>query len=126
VPAFGLALAGVLLVVSNMVIRLVKGPEETAAIPLLVIGGMLLLMIGLGVMGVITISQQTLGTLSFVPLALAGGYLAIMISFGLVLNNPSLVFIAKIVHTLTILGWLLLGAALWSVREEASVTVLQM
>jgi len=124
--AIGLALAGVLLVACNMAIRLVNGPEETTAIPFLVIPGMLLLMVGLAAMGKITISRQALGTLSFVPLALAAGYITIMISFGLVLNNPSFVLIAKIVHTLTILGWLLLGAALWFERAETAETALQM
>ena len=124
--AIGLALAGVLLVLSNMVIRLVNGPEEVEAMPFLIIPGMLLLVVGLIVIGVIALSRHALGTLSFVPLALAGGYVAILISFGLVLNNPSLVITAKIVHLLVILGWLLLGAGLWFDREETAETALQM
>ena len=113
VAAIALALAGVLLVLSNMVIRLINGPEEVKAMPFLVIPGMLLLVVGL-----VALSRKVLGTLSFVPLALAGGYVAIMISLGLILNNPSLVFIAKIVHVLGILGWLLLGMALWQTHRK--------
>jgi len=126
VTAIGLALAGVLLVLSNMVIRLVNGPEEVGAMPFLVIPGMLLLVVGLVVMGVSALSRKALGTLSFVPLALAVSYVSLMISLGLILNNPSLVYIAKIVHLLVILGWLLLGAGLWFGREETAETALQM
>lgn len=118
VMAIGLALAGVLLVSINMVIRLIKGAEETASILILVAIGMLLLIVGLTIVGIITISRHALGMLSFVPLALGIGYIAIMISFGLVLSSPSLVFIAQIVHTLTIVGWLLLGVALWQAHRE--------
>lgn len=111
-PAFGLALIGLILVISPVVVALVIGPAGTGGPFLLVIAGVICLVLGLVIMGAITLSRQALGALSFVPLVLAGGYVASLISIWLGQSNPSLKFLIPIFITLDMLCWLLLGVAL--------------
>jgi hypothetical protein len=125
-PAFGLALIGILLVISPVVVALVTGPTESGAPPVLAIAGAVFLVVGLVVMGVISISHKSLGGLSFVPLALAGDYIGFLASIGLSANNQSIEFLVGIFGGLTIFCWLLLGAALWIRRGQTAGTALQL
>jgi len=115
-PAFSLALIGLVLVISPVVVALVTGPAVSAGPFGLVIGGVICLTLGLVIMGANALSHQALGALSFVPLALAGGYVALLISMWLSQSNPSIRFLIPIFITLDMFCWLLLGAALlfWS------------
>jgi len=111
--AFGLVLAGYLLIASNIIIRLVIGLEETSPMPFLLFPGIICLMVGLTAMAVITLSHRVLGALSFAPVALVGGLVALMSAAGVTANKPSILYLVNIFSSLAILGWVLLGAALW-------------
>ncbi len=123
---FGMALIGLLLIISPVVATLITGVEESDAPPVLVIAGVIIMVLGMVAMGIITISRKALGALSFVPLTLAGSYIGFLVSFGLTRNDPSVEFLVPIFINLTMLCWLLLGVALWIGREETAEVAYRM
>ncbi len=123
---FGMALIGLLLIISPVVATLITGVEESDAPPVLVIAGVIIMVLGMVAMGIITISRKALGALSFVPLTLAVSYIGFLVSFGLTGNDPSVEFLVPIFINLTMLCWLLLGVALWIRREETAEVAYRM
>jgi hypothetical protein len=78
------------------------------------------MILGIAGMGNIAISHKSLGSWSFVPLALSLTFLGYAINIGLSLNDStSVAILIDIFSALTMIGWLLLGYALWASQEES-------
>lgn len=122
-PAFGMVLTGLIIVISPVVIGLVNEPADRL-FPLVIVG-IIILVLGLVVMGVISLSRQAFGALSFSPLALAGGYIVLLGLVVLSQSTPSIKFLIPIFITLDMLCWLLLGMALSFKSQNMTKTVLQ-
>ena len=116
IVAFGLALAGLVLVISPVVFGLVRGPN--GRLFSIVLLGTMILVLGLILMGVITLSHQALGMFSFVPLVLAFGYITVLVLIMLGESYSSIRFLIPIFISLNMFCWLLLGMALFCKSQQ--------
>jgi hypothetical protein len=110
--AYGLSLLGGVVVLCPVVFVLLTQQETDGAALGVVIAGVICMVLGLMIMGVITLSRRALGPLSFVPLALALGYFILVGSMQLSQTVPSMGSLIPIFMILDMVSWLLLGAAL--------------
>ncbi len=124
-PAFGTALAGLLLLVGTSVAGLMltgAGAETPAVIMGLIFAGAFAMLLGIAAMGVLTLSGRVLGPWSFSPLALTVAFTGYLVTLGLTANNESMRLAEQILIGLTIIGWLFFGYSLWAATTQSQPT----